>query len=56
MHTHAHTHMCRLHDVVNDLKQHRMYLIFEYLDGDLYRLMQVRCCFHIDVSPSELLF
>jgi len=32
---------CRLFDVVNDLKQHRMYLIFEYLDGDLYRLMQV---------------
>lgn len=34
--------MRRLYDVINDLKQHRMYLIFEYLDGDMYRLMQVK--------------
>jgi len=38
---HSLAHVRRLFDVVNDLKQHRMYLIFEYLDGDLYRLMQV---------------
>ncbi len=30
----------RLHEVYNDLRLHRLYLVFEFLDVDLYRLMQ----------------
>ncbi|KAL6756821.1 cyclin dependent kinase [Haematococcus lacustris] len=35
-----HTNVVRLFEVFNDLRQHRLYLVFEFLDVDLYRLMQ----------------